>query len=739
MGGKSRGHFLRGHSCLRVFALIAALSLSLFSPLVKSEEKAASPSLSTQQLDKVDVVSERPTGEERNSTSSKIVIQRRDIERFGDSSLADVLRRVPGVSVAGTGSQPRDIRLRGMGNGYTQILINGEAAPQGFSLDSLSPDLIESIELVRAAGADSSAQSVAGTINIVLRRRPPSRDKRSFTLGTSILDERIAGTATGQFSGQSDNWTHVVTANATQDRNFWPSVKEILASGSSIGGQPLSQQTINSILSQSSILGLTPRISYSPSDDQRVSADGLLQTGRSTLTGREERTVRSGVSSARPLDIATISNEFNTLRGSTTMKTSISSQQVLELKLSATQFDRSSDGQLRGYDTTGTQLLYRTVSSQLTDSSLLTTGKYSRELASSVELAMGWDLQLTNRSEDRIQRETSAVGYPTENFDESYSARIRRVAGYGQAEISSNSLLASYLGLRWESVKTDTNGIGVLPASNDIAVFSPVAQARLSLREDRTRQLRVSIARTFRPPTAQELIPRRWVVNDNSPTSPNFQGNPNLLPELAWGIDVGIEESVKDGSSSVSLNAYAKQIDNTIVQQTSIVEGIWIATPVNDGRADAFGLEFEAKDNLRRLVGAAYPIEVRLGVNRNWSRLSAVPAPNNRLRDQPWLTVKIGADYSTGSLTVGAAFGVEKIGFIRLSQQQTLAVDDKRILDVYGTWTLKKGVKLRLAIDNVTTPDNYNVATYADTTLTQAQSLRTTTFQRYRVLLDMQI
>jgi iron complex outermembrane receptor protein len=59
--------------------------------------------------------------------------------------------------------------MRGMGNGYTQILINGERAPRGFSMDSLSPDQVERIEIVRGAVAEFSTQAIAGTINIVLR------------------------------------------------------------------------------------------------------------------------------------------------------------------------------------------------------------------------------------------------------------------------------------------------------------------------------------------------------------------------------------------------------------------------------------------------------------------------------------------------------------------------------------------------------------------------------------------
>lgn len=70
--------------------------------------------------------------------------------------------------------------MRGLGNGYTQILVNGERPPPGFSMDALAPDQIEKIEVIRAATAEHSMQAIAGTINIVLTKvvSKPQRDLR---------------------------------------------------------------------------------------------------------------------------------------------------------------------------------------------------------------------------------------------------------------------------------------------------------------------------------------------------------------------------------------------------------------------------------------------------------------------------------------------------------------------------------------------------------------------------------
>src|SRR5690349_6938732 len=101
----------------------------------------------------------------RDDTASRIVIKREDILRYGDTTLLDVVKRIPGVTVTNGAGRSQEIRMRGLGAGYTQILVNGERMPAGFALDSLSPELIERIEVLRVATADMSTQSVAGTIN----------------------------------------------------------------------------------------------------------------------------------------------------------------------------------------------------------------------------------------------------------------------------------------------------------------------------------------------------------------------------------------------------------------------------------------------------------------------------------------------------------------------------------------------------------------------------------------------
>src|SRR5438045_4089542 len=51
--------------------------------------------------------------ERRNSTTAKIIVGREEIDRFGDSTLGDVLKRLPGVTIQGRPGRGGAIRLRG--------------------------------------------------------------------------------------------------------------------------------------------------------------------------------------------------------------------------------------------------------------------------------------------------------------------------------------------------------------------------------------------------------------------------------------------------------------------------------------------------------------------------------------------------------------------------------------------------------------------------------------------------
>jgi hypothetical protein len=96
------------------------------------------------------------TEQRRREPVAKQIFGREELDKYGDVSVTDVLKRLPGVTLSG--GNPR---LRGLGAGYTLILVNGEPAPPGFSLENLPPSQVERIEVTKGPTAEHSEQAVA--------------------------------------------------------------------------------------------------------------------------------------------------------------------------------------------------------------------------------------------------------------------------------------------------------------------------------------------------------------------------------------------------------------------------------------------------------------------------------------------------------------------------------------------------------------------------------------------------
>lgn len=116
----------------------------------------------------------------RDAPTTRLVYGREELDKMNEMTVGDYLRRLPGVTFSGPPGSPRDVHVRGMDKGYTQILIDGEAVPGGgkerqIQVDRLPLDMIERIEIIRAPTADMPNEGLAGTINIVLREAQSQR------------------------------------------------------------------------------------------------------------------------------------------------------------------------------------------------------------------------------------------------------------------------------------------------------------------------------------------------------------------------------------------------------------------------------------------------------------------------------------------------------------------------------------------------------------------------------------
>ncbi len=105
--------------------------------------------------------------------------------------------------------------MRGMGGGYTQILIDGQRMAPGFSLDSIAPEQIEKIEIMRAPVAEFGTRAIAGTINVVMRS-DFKRKANEFKFGGGADGSRPQVGASWSANGQADTLGYNLSATAFQ-------------------------------------------------------------------------------------------------------------------------------------------------------------------------------------------------------------------------------------------------------------------------------------------------------------------------------------------------------------------------------------------------------------------------------------------------------------------------------------------------------------------------------------------
>ncbi len=682
--------------------------------------------------------------ERRTSTAAKIVITQEELTRFGDATVGDVLKRVPGVTVSGVPGRSGEIRMRGLGNGYTQILLNGEPTAPGFSLDSLAPDLIERIEVARTATADQSTQAIAGTINIILKRTVRARQHDAKVAIASERDQPSFNIDT-QLSDKKDSIGYTIAGNIKSQKSLSPSSVTLL--GLDANQQVTQLRETSSIEHYDSYtVSLTPRLNWSVSQRDALTVDGFLSYQQGNFNDRDNESFLIG-----PLPLygdSDFRQRFHTAiaRSSAAWTHELDEAATLELKFGANanrrEFFNRRQSLLPGqsFDDADVSLL-RHVDSLATDTGFTLSGKYRVPYRGTHALVIGGSGESSRRAEDRIQNDLIALVDAPENLDQTYSANVYRLAFFVQDEWDITPRWSAYTGLRVEGLQTRSTGNEIDPVDNRSGVVSPIVQSLWKVPDTKSDQIRLGLSRTYRAPSTRELIARRFRNLDNSPTSPDSEGNPDLRPEVAWGLDLAYERHFED-SGLLSANIFVRRISDVIQQELFLDDdGRWVTHPFNNGDAEAHGIELEDKVNLRELDKAAPVVDLRANLARNWSRVDAVPGPDNRLDKQIPLSANIGADWKVQGLplTLGSSFGFQQGALVRLSANEITALAARRSLDLYGLWTLDEKAQVRVSAANVLQQDHENDYTYFDATSSSEQATRVETSATLRVALELKL
>ena len=693
-------------------------------PAPRPAQTEPAPPAPQERLDRVEVTGTRnATDERRFSTAAKIVIGRDEIEQFGDLSLSDVMKRLPSVSVAGRPGRGGQIRMRGMGNGYTQILIDGDRIPRGFSIDQLSPDMVERIEIYRAPTAETGARAIAGTINIILRE-PLRQTGNDVRAGATEERGRVQPNLTWTRNGiLGENGTYNLTVSASRAIPRTDTATETRYTDVATGLPTLSQSLRQTQYDQRNALHASSRVQWNLGRGDQISAQPFLSLTEGRSQGASTLSQPFGL---MPAPYAT--SESHGDSGSSLGRL------VTQWKQ---RFDDATRMELRvnvgGYRSHGD-----TVTDEF-DTRLVERARPACDDAHRRSLVVA-EREAVPHRERRAQPDRRGRGRGRESRRERADAD-RRPAVAARLRRRHRGIDAAPRGLRAGRVDRVADRVGERGAALGEHPHEELRRVRRTVRRagpqrqhradaaaargvaprSRRRATRcgASLTRSYRAPTLQNLIAVPTLSTlypapgANTASSPDRAGNPGLRPELATGVDVAFEHYLS-GHGVVSISAFRRDIRDLIRNVVTLETVPWatvpryVTRPRNIGDASTHGIEFDAKFQLDELVAGAPPLTLRTNVSVYGSNVSGVPGPYNRIDQQPRATANLGGDYRFRGwpLTVGGNFSWVPPYTVQETALQSQGFDLTRVLDAYVLWTIDKTTKVRLSLSNVV-PRNY--------------------------------
>lgn len=654
-------------------------------------------------LDRVEILGKQSDNDlRRRAQIAKQVYGRDELDKYGDNNVADVLKRLPGVSMQGNSP-----RMRGLGSGYTLVLINGDPAPPGFALDQLDPAQVERIEVTKGPTANQSAQAVAGAINIVLKEAPKV-SQRDLRLGMGYTYERptVSGSLT---IGEKWGTTSLsLPISVFQWRNQNESRVDRTAAG--IDGLASQGIQLGENLNFGQGFNLGPRLNWRISDDETLTWQSFLQKGE----WNNQSVYRNQAVFGKPSfdDDGESRGGWQNVRSNLQWVNHWSSDARLELKGGLQSSRGTFDNQ-----TVRAGLPQRRAIGDNTDTGFTQAGNYSHLLNSEHSLTIGWDLEWRQRDE---KREVTEQGVPQLAAFEGqpFTAKIVRQALFAQDEWEISKQWSTYLGLRGEQIATRSEGNGT-PLSNTSTVVTPMWHLNYKLDPAARDQIRGSITRSYKAPELGTLLARPSLsglfpdtTKTNTELSPDRVGNPALLPELATGLDIAYEKYLA-GGGLVSVGVFYRQV-NDLIRNTTSLQSVsyataprWVSQPINFSTAQTAGLELEVKGRAGELAPAFFDpklaLNLRGSLNYYQSRVDALPGPNNRLDgQQPW-SGNFGMDYrlTTYPMTVGGSLAFTPGYTTQQTLSQSLDQGRSRSLDVFAQWVVSRQLSMRISANNL--------------------------------------
>ena len=545
--------------------------------------------------------------ERKESYLQKIVIGEEEVERFGDVSVGDILKRLTGISFTGPAGVTKDVRMRGLEKGYTQFMINGELVNSAtkdrqFQVDRLPADMIERIEIIRAPSAEYDAGNIGGLINIVFKSKVDEVTRTRVALGKNgSLD---VGDAIVQTSKRIGDVDVVLAASYTVGAEDVDEEKETY---DALTGLVKSTEKKPKPATKSEFL-FTPRITWHLGAD-RLTIDPYISKGKEdkeeTKTGTGANvaivTSREDKDEVENDQVVRLGGRYDGNRswGSWYAKAAVQETRA-DKKVVADAYKYNGAGNFTSAERKREQ---EDITDTYTQFGLGVAVPLGAHL---VRAGLEYkDADFKSRK-PKSKQAINQFGVPTgpETNDDGqrdkFDIEEAKTIVYLQDEITlaQNHWLTP--GIRYERVARDASGADKngLAYSSDTTVNSSNPSLHYRWAIDKNLNFRASITQTVKLPKFDQLNPT-LDTSKNGLTSVNAYtgGNVDLKPEEALGFELGFEKAFAGNRGLVGINFYERQIKDFVENRTNeeVINGNtrWVKRPYNVGEAHIYGMELD--------------------------------------------------------------------------------------------------------------------------------------------------
>ena len=486
------------------------------------------------------------------SAVAKTIVTREEMLQFGDQSVNDALRRAAGFQMPTAGQGPRGgggaSEMRFRGGGAPIFLINGEAVqggPRGGMsiVDSLTPDMIERIEITKQPSVAQASVASSAVINIILKEpldntRLSATARVGYGLTKSDQKQEERKNISVQADGRDSPWLYSLSAN-----QMWNDSTAVTQTQTST--QTREQKRITERKSQM----LSPRLEYELDDQQKLVAELFYRNNESD--GRRSDQVQHDKN-----DSLRLNTRYERKDKGNSDKIRLSVEQQHE--------------------------------TELTQSPLLSS--YTDETIN--EYAIGYDGVRKFNNTHQIKFGLNARNNELES-NVSQSLDEQQYALYAEGSWKFTDRQTVTLGARQEWI--DRSGLVEYRDQH----LSPVLAHRFDISD--AWSLQTNISQAFRSPKTDRLLPTVSISTDSdagSLNNPDRGGNPDLRPEKITAFESTLGYNTASGG--INITAYQREIDDYIEKVIRQEGSRFVERPQNQNNANTYGVEISGRYALKQ-------------------------------------------------------------------------------------------------------------------------------------------